>query len=63
MDQDWSQHGCRKDGMAQSGTYGKRIHDVDLTFRTTIGELVQFGKRLHDEGWDDCGVNLRVRGV
>ena len=33
------------------------------TFRTAIGELVKSGERLHVEGCDDRGVNLRVRGV
>ena len=64
MDQDWSRHRCRKDGMAESVTDGKRIPgDVDLNFRTATGELVKSGKGLYVEGCDDWGVNLRVRGV
>ena len=56
--------GAGKTVWPQSLTYGKRIPgDVDLTFRTATGELVKSGKRLYVEGWDDWGVNLRVRGV
>ena len=48
----------------QSVTYGKKLlGNVHLTFRTATGELVKSGERLYDEGCDDWGVNLRVRGV
>ena len=57
LDQDWSRHRCRKDGMASVPG------DSDLTFRTATGELVEGGKRMHVEGCDDWGSNLRVRGV
>ena len=53
-----------KTAWPQSITYGKTIPgDSDLTFRTAAGELVKGGKRLHVEGRDDWGSNLRVRGV
>ena len=52
--------GAGKTAWPQSVTYGKMIPgDNDLTFRTTTGELVKAGKRLHVEGCDD----FRVRGV
>ena len=56
--------GAGKTAWPQSITYGKTIPgDSDLTFRTATGELVKGGKRLHVEGCDDWGSNLRVRGV
>ena len=52
-----------KTAWPQSVTYGKMIPgDSDLTFRTATGEIVKGGKRLHVEGCDDWGKNLRVRG-
>ena len=56
--------GAGKTAWPQSITYGTTIlGDSDLTFRTATGELVKGGKRLHVEGCDDWGSNLRVRGV
>ena len=53
MDEDWSRHRCRKDGMAS----GKMIPgDSDLTFRTATGELVKGGKRLHVDGLRRLGI-------
>ena len=64
MDQDWSRHRCKKDGMAQGVTYGKKLPGhVDLTFRTATGELVKSGERLYVEGCDDWRSNLIIRGV
>ena len=49
--------GAGKTAWPQSITYGRTIPgDSDLTFRTA-------GKRMHVEGCDDWGSNLRVRGV
>ena len=56
--------GAGKTAWPQSITYGMTIPgDSDLTFRTATGELVKGGKRMHVEGCDDWGSNLRVRGV
>ena len=56
--------GAGKTARPQSITYGKTIlGDSDLTFRTATRELVKGGKRMHVEGCDDWGSNLRVRGV
>ena len=56
--------GAGKTAWLQSITYGKTIlGDSDLTFRTATGELVKGEKRMHVEGCDDWGSNLRVRGV
>ena len=56
--------GAGKTAWPQSITYGTTIlGDSDLTFRTATGELVNGGKRMHVEGCDDWGSNLRVRGV
>ena len=56
--------GAGKTAWPQSVTHGKKLPGhVDLTFRTATGELVKGGKRLHVEGCDDWGSNLRVRGV
>ena len=53
-----------KTAWPQSVTYGKMIPgDSDLAFRTATGELVKAGKRLHVEGCDDWGSNLKIRGV
>ena len=51
----------RRHGSRASRT--RRPGDSDLTFRTATGELVKGGKRLHVEGCDDWGSNLKVRGV
>ena len=52
--------GAGKTAWPQSVTYGKKLlGHVDLTFRTVTGELVKSGERLHVEGCDDWGVNLR----
>ena len=65
MDQDWSRHRCRKDGMA-SGYHVRNdrflVTVISLSTQRT-GELVKGGKRLHVEGCDDWRSNLRVRGV
>ena len=56
--------GAGKTAWPQSATYGKRSRgDVDLTFRTATGELVNSGRRLCVEGCDHWRVNPRVRGV
>ena len=56
--------GAGKTPWPQSITYGRTIPgDSDLTFCTATGELVKGGKRMHVEGCDDWGSNLRVRGV
>ena len=56
--------GAGKTAWPQSVTYGKMIlGDSDLTFRTATGDLVKGGKRLHVEGCDVWGSNLRVQGV
>ena len=53
----------RRHGLRVSRT-GKMIPgDSDLTFRTASGEHAKGGMRLHVEGCDDWGSNLRVRGV
>ena len=56
--------GARKTAWPQSITYGTTIPgDSDLTFRTATGELVRGGKRMQIDGCDDCGSNLKIRGV
>ena len=48
--------GAGKTAWRPSVTHGKRIPgDVDLTFRTTTGELVKSGKRLYVQDCDDLG--------
>ena len=60
MDQDWSLHKCRKDGMAQSVTHGKKLPgESDLTFRTATGELVKSGENVIGESISEFEVFKR----
>ena len=57
-------NGAGKTALLQNVTFGKRMSgDVNLTFRTSTGELAKSGKRFCVEGCVNGRISFSVRGV